>query len=330
MADAVGTDNITALAYAPNVDCPKAGEIITAVRDLMPDPVYDPLTDAPLPDANGSFLRASTLYRWLSGGIREVARRANWIVIDWTAVPQAPGESIFYLPHAFAHIDSAFCNQYRLVYLDEVHTIYPSTSIAQPLWYSVHSRSDHVELSLWPFPDRLDPAPALMSPMDAVSSTMDLASTAGFLSNGYVRCEGELMHYSHLAQDVSPLLTPGLRGLRRGVGGTSAVIHMQGVAVQHLSIWVRGWRAPMPVTRAADCVEVPVAYQPCLETYLLARVKEAEQNRQGAATLMQEFFAMVADILNDPNWQQTPWPAQAAAYGSPNVGMLAYGRVVVP
>jgi len=87
MADAVGTDNITALAYAPNVDCPKAGEIITAVRDLMPDPVYDPLTDAPLPDANGSFLRASTLYRWLSGGIREVARRANWIVIDSTAVP---------------------------------------------------------------------------------------------------------------------------------------------------------------------------------------------------------------------------------------------------
>jgi hypothetical protein len=190
----------------------------------------------------------------------------------------------------------------------------------------MHHRSDHTELALWPFPDRTDPALALMSAMDPVNTTLDLASTVDFLPNGYVRVEDELLHYRALRE---PPAAPGLVGLRRGLGGTTATTHFANAPVQHLGVWVRGWRAPIAVRRADDCVEVPYAFQAPLESYLLAKVREAEQDRQGASSLMQEFSAMVADILNDPVWQQ-PNIHQAPAYGMAEIGGLAYGRVVVP
>ena len=326
----VGTEILTALAYPPITDCPKAGEIITSVRDMIPDPMYDDVTGDPLPDADGSFLRASTLYRWLTAGIRELTRRANWVVQDWTAAPQVTRQQIIGFNHRWTNLDGCFCNQYRLIHLDELHTIYPSYSVAQPLWFSMHSRGDHLELSLWPAPDRTDPAPALMSSMDPVSDSIEVASTTGFLPFGFALIEHEMIQYSTVEPASSPTTYPRLRTIRRGVGGTVAITHFAGVPVQHLGVWLRGWRMPIDVTEARHCVELPYAFQHPLEVFVLAKAKEAEQDRQGAASLMQEFREATDSILNDPVWQQPPFPMQAAAYGSSPVGGLAYGRVIVP
>src|SRR5262245_4253769 len=327
---AVSTDVIPAVAFPAEVDCPKASEIIVSVRDLIPDPVYDPNTGDPMPDGDGQFLRASTLYRWLTAGIREVTRRANWLIHDWTAQAQLEREGVYGFDYKYVNVDACYCNMYRLMHLDEVHTIYPSVAVAQPLWFSWHHRSDRLELALWPYCDRSDPRPSLWSSMDPVTTSMDLPTTEGFLPNGYVRVEGELMHYSALAQDLDPQAAPGLRLVRRGVGGTSATTHFAGQTVEHLSIWVRGWRAPKTVVRSTDCVELPYAFQHPLETFLLARVKEAEQLRQEASSLMQEFVAEVSSIVDDPTWQTPPCPMQARAYGAPQVGSLAWGRVLIP
>ena len=330
MADprGVGTEIITAVAYPPQLDCPKAGEIITSVRDTIPEPLYD-AEGEPTPDADGGMFRASTLYRWLTAGIREVTRRANWVVQDWTAVPQVPREQICHVDYRWVNVDGVFCNQYRLAWMDELNTLYPSYSVAQPLWYSWHHRSDHLELSLWPAPDREDPAPALMSSLDPVNTTIDVASTEGFLPFGFVQIEKEIIQYSTLVAATSPTTSPGLRTVRRGVAGTMALTHFAGVPVRHLSIWVRGVRVPIDVKEARHCVELPFAFQHPLETFVLAKVKEAEQDRQGAGTLMQEFHQTVTDILTDPLWQQ-PHTVQTKAYGMAETGGLAYGRVIVP
>lgn len=325
----VGTEIIPALPYLPFPNCPKAGEIVNAVRDLAPDPVYDD-AGTPLPDADGSFLRASTLYRWLTGGIRELTRRANWVVQDWTAVPQVAREQIVSLDYRFVNVDACFVNQYRCLYLDEVHTLYPSFASAQPLWFSTHHRSDHLELSLWPAPDRTEPTPALMTSLGPDARVIAVATTEGFLPFGWVRIAQELIQYSELV-DAPAGGWPSLQVTRRGVGGTTPALHFAGRTVEHLSVWCRGWRVPSTVTQAQDCVELPMAFQTPLETYLLARVKEAEQDRQGAASLLQEFNSQVDSILNDPKWQQDPWPSQARAYGSYAGGEgLYFGRVVVP
>lgn len=322
----VGTTIITALTYAPEMDCPKAGEIITSVRDMIPDPVYDDASGDPLPDADGSFLRASTLYRWLTAGVRELTRRANWVVQDWTAAPQVTRQQIISFDHRWTNLDGCFANQYRLMHLDELHTIYPSQAVAQPLWFSWHHRSDHLELSLWPAPDRTDPAVPLMASINQVATQIELSTTAGFLPFGFARIDKELVQYSHLSTTPARLLT-----VRRGVAGTVAVNHFAGVPVQHLGVWIRGWRMPIDVTEARHCVELPFAFQHPLEVFVLAKAKEAEQDRQGAASLMQEFREATDSILNDPMWQQPPFPMQAQAYGEyAGGGGLYYGRVIVP
>ena len=82
---ALSTDAIIGFLapYAPVVT---AGSIINSIRDQMPDPVYDDAGN-PLPDVDGSFLRVQSLYRWLSDAIREMSRRANWLIPDWYALP---------------------------------------------------------------------------------------------------------------------------------------------------------------------------------------------------------------------------------------------------
>lgn len=324
----VATDNVLAIAYPPDFDCPKAGEIVTSVRDMIPDPVYDDEGE-PLPDVDGDMFRASTLYRWLTAGIRELTRRANWVVQDWAAVAQQSREGIYRLPYRFANIDAAFCNKYRLAHLDEVHTIYPSFSSAQPLWFAYHHRSDHVELALWPVPDRTDPRVTLMSTMDAITTTIDLSSTEGFLSPGWLRIESEILQYSALSTELDPAASPGVRIVRRGLSGSAAALHFAGVPVEHCGIWVRGWRAPIAVKFARDCVELPFAFQHPLENFVLSKCKQAEQDMAGAHSLMQAFLEEVNSLVTDPMWQ-TPHTVQSSAYGAPAVGPLFHGRVVVP
>lgn len=325
----VGTEIITALPYLPNLDCPQAGEIITSVRDMGPDPVYDN-DGTPLPDVDGSFLRASTLYRWLSNGIRELTRRCNWTVLDWTPMYQIRRQQISTVDRRYINIEACYCNQYRLMHLDELHTIFPSYAVAQPLWFSWHHRSDHLELSLWPAPDRDDPQANLMTTIDPVAEVIDLNTTAGFLPFGWVKIDNEHIQYSALTTDEDPSASPGLRVVRRGVGGTPAAIHYAGTAVTHMGIWARGWRVPQAVYRSTDCIELPLAFMAPLETYLLARYREAEQDRGSAKDLQQQFLEEVNSILTDPVWQNPPFPVQALAYGSHAVGSLAWGRVIVP
>lgn len=325
----VGTEIITALPYLPNLDCPQAGEIITSVRDLGPDPVYDDVTGEPMPDADGSFLRASTLYRWLTNGIRELTRRCNWTVLDWTAMAQETRQQVYALDRRFINVDGCFANQYRLMHLDELHTTYPSYAVAQPLWFSWHHRSDKLELSLWPAPDRTDPTANLMVTLAPDALTIAVNTTTGFLPFGWIQIGSELMQYSDVLPATGPADHPRLAVVRRGVSGTSQAIHYAGDPVIHLGIWCRGWRAPRAVTRSTDCVEIHQSFLPPLETYLLARYREAEQDRQGAQSLQQQFLEEVQSILQDPVWQQ-PNTVQARAYGSSEVGPIYYGKVIVP
>ena len=333
MAETLGIGNeliITALPYLPNLECPQAGEIVNSIRDLGPDPVYDDVTGEPLPDADGSFLRASTLYRWLSNGIRELTRRCNWTVLDWTAMAQETRQQVYALDRRFINVDGCFANQYRLMHLDELHTMYPSYAVAQPLWFSWHHRSDKLELSLWPAPDRTDPVANLMTTLEPTGTQVAVSSTAGFLPFGWARIDQELFQYSDLLPAATPTDHPRLAVVRRGVSGTSQAVHYAGQPVRHLGLWARGWRVPAAVHRSTDCVELPMAFQAPLESYVMARYREAEQDRQGAQSHMQEFLEAVNSILTDPVWQQPPYPMQARAYGSAPVGSLFAGRVIVP
>src|SRR6266496_5314653 len=125
MPAAITLDGVTIAAQTDYITSPTAGDIITSIRDTLPDPVYD-VNGVAQPDQDGAFLRAQTLYRWLTTGIREIARRINWVILDWTAVPVITNLPIYGIDRRWINVDAVFCRQYRLTFLDEAHVIYPS------------------------------------------------------------------------------------------------------------------------------------------------------------------------------------------------------------
>src|SRR6266446_851343 len=203
-----------------------AASIINSVRDQMPDPVYNDAGE-PEPDVDGSFLRAQTLYRWLTNGIWEMSRRCNWLVSDWYALPSENMAESYTLDSKWVSVEALWVNQLRCVFLDEQWRIYPSAYVGQPLTYSMNRRAGALDVSLYGAPNETDPVTTLtvaLSEANVVQFTVDDATD--FLSYGWVRIEGELIEYRFVDSDTNVVSV-----LRRGRAGTPAGTHEIGAPV---------------------------------------------------------------------------------------------------
>jgi len=296
--------------YDPYTPVETAASIINSVRDQIPDPVYNDAGD-PEPDLDGSFLRAQTLYRWLTNGILEMSRRCNFLVPDWYAFPSVNMGESYTLDSKWVSVEALFVNQLRCVFLDEVWRIYPSSYVAQPFTYSLNRRAGALDISLYGAPNQTDPITALavaMSEANVTQFTVD--DTTDFLSYGWVRIEGELIEYRFLDSDTNVVSV-----LRRGRSGTKAGTHEIDAPVTHCSVWIKGLRRPLPVFVSTDIVEVPSVFLAPLELYVLSKVREAEQSRAEAKSLQADFIEACKDICADPNWQATDGTFAVQAYG---------------
>lgn len=327
MADIIGLSSETIIGllepFAPVVT---AGGIINSIRDQIPDPVYDEAGN-PLPDVDGSFLRVQSLYRWLSDAIREMSRRANWLIPDWYALPSENRAESYTLDSKWVGVEALWVNQLRCTFLDEAWRIYPNAYVGQPLTYSLHRRAGALDISLYGAPNLTDKQTVLMSDLPPGGNVVHVASTAGFLSFGWLKVEGELIEY----RTLDPVMNT-VSVLRRGRAGTQAMQHNLHAPVIHCSIWIKGLRSPLNVRSSTDPIEIPEAFHAGLEYYVLSKVREAEQARGEAKSLMQDFIEICKDISADPVWQATDGTYSVRPYGSYHGGPL-YGTgfgVIVP
>ena len=295
-----------------------AASIINSIRDQMPDPVYDDAGN-PEPDVDGSFLRAQTLYRWLTNGILEMSRRCNWLVPDWFALPSENKAESYTLDSKWVSVEALWVNQLRCVFLDEQWRIYPSAYVGQPLTYSLHRRAGALDISLYGAPNLTDPTTLLSADLSPGGNVVHVVDTTGFLSFGWLKVDAELIEYRFLDATAETLSV-----LRRGRAGTLAVQHDVNAPVVHCSVWLKGLRSPLRVVRSTDPVEIPEAFHAGLELYVLSKVREAEQSRAEAKSLMADFVEVCKDICGDPVWQATDGTFAVRAYGS-YIGGPIYG-----
>ena len=318
----------TTTVVLPATTAVLAGTIVNNVRDEIPDPVYD-AGGNPAPDADGGIVRASSLYRWLTAGISEAARLMGGPIIeDWTALAQIARQPWYALDPLFIKVSRAFSNQWAIdhITLAETDVIWPSSSIIseQSLWGYYRKRAERLEFGLYPAPEVSDPSTTLVGAITASSpDPIVLASTANFLSFGYVRIENEIVQHQELRTGPT-----GIGVISRGVCGTTAASHPDGAAVQHLGLWVKGQRSPARVTGSTSVIELPVDVANLLETYLLARCRRSENEFGEATALLNEFRQECARIRADPMRQESAW--QIAAFGERTVGPLAWGSVIRP
>jgi hypothetical protein len=305
-----------------------AGTVINAVRDLIPDPSYD-ANGNPLPDANGGLFRAASLYRWLDTLVRRAARLSGAIIVDWTALQLVATQPWYALDDRFLTISDAFSNQFAIdtITLTEGDVIWPSTSAAasQSLWGYLRRGGNHLEFGLWPVPSVADPATTLVGGITAgAPDPIVLASTAGFLSYGYVKIGTEIIQYQKLVTGPA-----GIGVLSRGACGTTAAVHNNNDAVTHLGLWCKGARTPALISASTSVIELPPDIIDLLEDALLARCRSSEQEFSEGSRLLQAFDTACKEVRADPMRKENQ--GQIRAYGDERVGPLyggGWGRIL--
>src|SRR5438445_11765469 len=104
-------------------------DLITSVRDLIPDASYDS-GGTPLPDADGTLFRASTLYRWLDRAVKVTTDRIGWAMVDWYAMSAVTGQPFYPIESKWVSVEYAWATQFLLPFLNEAATL--SRSAAGP------------------------------------------------------------------------------------------------------------------------------------------------------------------------------------------------------
>lgn len=305
-----------------------AGDIITNVRDEIPDPVYD-ANGNPLPDQDGGVVRVRTLYGWLDDGVRIMARAVGAIIEDWTALAQTTRQPWYQLNARFNTVTDGFSNQWPLdlIAVAEGDVLWPSTgqAVSQSLWAYIRKRTNTLSIGLWPLPALTDPLTLLVNPLGTGPvNSVDVVSTAGFLSFAYVQIDNEILQYQLLNGNSLEVVT-------RGVCGTTPESHLAGAAVQHLGLWFKGTRSPLKIVNSLSPVELPLDIISEVKTYVLARVRGMENEFEERDRLMKTFDKKCAELRADPTRKENM--GRIPAYGSPRVGPIFFpagGGIVLP
>lgn len=272
-----------------------AGHVINSIRAQIPDPVSDPAVD-------GTAFTFQTLLRWVNDAMRIMATSAP-IVFDWYAVRSRADRDVYELPSYILSVEQLWYDLWPCWRAPEADSIFRSRTTGNSYFFGPNTLGDRPKLHVWPQTSRTGASTALTAdlaiptfsdnPTDiatlnddtgATRATVTADSTSDFMAYGFVQIEDELIRYSAITSAVDRL-----QNLVRGIGGTAAVAHNNGATVNECNIIMKTSRLPRPLTGTGDRVEIPAGLVPLIELYVLAKVREAEQEHQVASAMIQDF-----------------------------------------
>src|SRR5262249_12318914 len=166
-----------------------AGDVVTSVRGLVPDPVYLPLTGPtaiPQPDADGGITRASLLSQWPNGAVRRLVAPSQWFIEEWFARQLILNQPFYAVDEKWTRVTEVFVNQWPLGMVNEGDTVSPTRAMSQqPIWATHHRRTSQLEIGGYPVINRSDPTSTLTAPLvAATTSSASITNTANFLQGG--------------------------------------------------------------------------------------------------------------------------------------------------
>ena len=240
------------------------------------------------PDTDGDSFSCASLYDWINDALK-IASQICGGLIDYAGVSTVAGQPIYLVPGQWKVISDVWYDGYPLAG-DKVGNFFRRNSISASILSQVATSilDSRMSLEVWPQPVRTAASTTLNGGISATSSSLIATSGAGFLlTNGMVQVESEIMAYAGLNGNNIP-------GLIRGLGGSTAAAHANGVAVNELNLFFHGWRNYAPVFQPGQStltVPVPVGWETLMILYGLARARLAEQNTQEYTTLYGQFKA---------------------------------------
>jgi len=262
------------------------GNIISSIRDQIPDP----LTNASDPSSDGRAFTFATLLRWINDAGRLMATAAP-VIQDWYAIPSARGMDIYNIPPEINMVEQAWYDLQPLTRTAELDDLFVAKITARSWWFGGHSVHAQPRIHVWPACDRTGSVTSLVNPIGPLDASFTVASTAGIKVYGFLQVDDELILYRNI-DGTTGVVT----NILRGQGGTTPVLHSQGAPVKECNIFFKCSKLPKPLVTVNDVVEIPQGLWPLLELYVIAKVREAEQEHQVSAELRKEFGTAVEKL----------------------------------
>lgn len=291
-----------------------AGDLILSIRSQIPDPVADPAD-------NGGAFSYDTLRRWINDAMRIMAT-ASPIIQDWHALQSQQGMDIYEMPNTTLSVEQLWYDLQPCNRTPEAFTIQTSKITAPSYHFGPHSIHAIPRLQVWPACDRTGATTTTTADLSATATTIAVTDATGFEDMGFLSIDSEIILYRTInAAGTS------ITNILRGQSGTTAATHTSGATVTERNIMMKLSRLPTPISLPGDPIEIPLGLVPVIELYVLAKVRETEQESSLAMQMRREFDAVMEKMTNKPQLKGLRQGLQVTEGGG--VGLFR-GRVIIP
>ena len=291
-----------------------AGDLILSIRSQIPDPVADPGTD-------GGAFSYDTLRRWINDAMRIMAT-ASPIIQDWYGLPSEEGMDIYEMPNTTLSVEQLWYDLEPCMRSPEALTIFVTKLQSRGYFFGPHSIHAIPRLQVWPASDRSAATTTLTSSLTAAGTTIAVADASGFQPMGFLSIGTEIILY----RTVNAAGT-SVTNVLRAQAGSQASAHNSGVTVTERNIIMKLSRLPTAISIPSDPVEIPLGLVPVVELYVLAKVREAEQESALAMSMRKEFDQFMEKMTSKAQIKGLRQGLQVSSTIGPD---LYRGRVYIP
>lgn len=291
-----------------------AGDVILSIRAQIPDMVSDPQSD-------GGAFSFATLVRWINDSMR-IMCTASPVIEDWYGIQSKQGMDIYELPNETLSVEQLWYDLLPCVRAPEALTIYVNKITSRGYYFGPHSTHAQQRLQVWPASDRTGATTILFGNLSATASTIPVADASQFKQMGFLSIDQEIILYRTINSGIV-----FFDNILRGQAGTVAAAHNDGAVVTERNIMMKMSRLPVPIVNASDPIEIPNGLLPLIELYVLAKVREAEQESQIAMAMRKEWDAAMTKLTNSSTLAGIKQGLQVSSAVGPD---LYRGRVFIP
>lgn len=248
-----------------------------------------PTNRAYLPDSDGAFVSAATVYRWYNQGLDEAADISGGIQ-DRTGIASVVGVALYQIPIVgWKKITNIWYDGYD-VFSGNKRDIFRRnvTSAYSVLGVTVTLTPNSV-LEAFPQPQRTAGTTTLNASLNTTATSVAINAPANFVLPFGVASivqgtNTEIVMYSSLSGNV-------MSGMQRGLGGSIPTAFTSGAAVTELNFMLDGYRRAVPanVGDSLKTIQVPPAWVSVLPLFILSKFRKAEKEFKEADALMKEF-----------------------------------------
>jgi hypothetical protein len=281
-----------------------------------------------LPDSDGNFIGAYTMYRLLNRSLQEMVRIAGGI-IDVTGVQTTVNQSMYRLASPFYQFINAWFDGYPMDVVQRSMMFLRNSAAGFSGILSYEQDGPQSVIQVWPQSNRTGGQNFLAAPLSATANTFLVSDGRGFLSIGLAQIDEEIVVYSQITSGGTVF-----SGVVRGMGGTDAAAHDIFAPVTELNLRMSGYRMARTynVGDSLLTIQVPQAWETPLVLHMLSQVRSMEQDDATAQKLLSDFTAQADKIAKQSRMGKIK-PRQIPIWGqnssdARNVNGIGFGWLI--